>query len=257
MKNAIFILVFTSFFNQISAQKTGDLEIAKITASVTLWYPKAKIYAAELQDAMLLMQKKGEDEWIAIHAMERSTMFIGFYLDAEYNKTDKPGKVDSEEVADWIFIEKEEAIGGFVIREEKWKTLQQIAKKFNSKPDKNRMVSSDFIDKSKLKGADGNDTMGFYILKTRYPGGIEGFYKFVSSTIVYPEYARCRGLEGYTYASFKLMPTGEIKDIKIIRTIGGSTENSVLDMYREMPVWKSIEPDETVILNLPVNFKLQ
>jgi hypothetical protein len=243
---------------RVNAQPLTKLEIAKNTASVTLWYPKAKIENGELDDKIILMQKKGESEWCIINSMNLSGKFKGYYLDNKYNLTNKTNLIDSADVQDWICLAEKTLYGAFVLRETNWKQAKQIAKKFDCFLHQNYITSQDFFDESKLYLNRGiEDTMGLYILKVRYPGGIKGFYSFIGSYIQYPDYARNRGLEGYTYTSFSLLPSGKIENITIIKTIGGSTQESVLDVCNKMPQWKTSDTDNTLILTLPVVFKLE
>lgn len=252
-KISFFIIFFV--FSRLNAQQPDDLQIAKVTASVTLWYPKAKIEKSGLMNTTILMQKKGEENWVIIKAWEKPNHFTGYYLDDKYNPTNTECKIDSADVSDWLYIENNRAFGAFVLRETNWKTFKKIAKTYHSKPYK-WLVSTDFITESKLKTTLKEDSMADYILRTRYPGGIEGFYTFAGSHIQYPEYARMRGLEGYTYVAFEVLPSGNIENIKIIRSIGGATQESALNMYKKMPVWKRSDTDETIKLILPVAFKL-
>ena len=258
MKRKFFFCVLFLICISVSAQQATNLEIARNTASVTLWYPKAKIEKGELDDKIILMQKRGEREWCIINSLNINGKFKGFYLDNEYNITDKICLIDSIDVEDWLCLAEKTLYGAFVLRETNWKQAKQIAQKFECLLYQNFISSQDFFDESKVsRHGEEEDTIGLYTLRERYPNGINGFYNYVSSNIQYPDYARVRGLEGYTYVSFDLLPSGKIENIKILKSIGGSTQESVLDICNKMPQWKTSNTDEIIKLPLPVVFKLQ
>lgn len=47
----------------------------------------------------------------------------------------------------------------------------------------------------------------------RFPGGKEGYLKYISSKIRYPQQANLAGITGIVYAQYKLMPDGSVKDV--------------------------------------------
>lgn len=235
-----------------------NIEIGQETSKLTLWYPKAKAEKNELNRLTILIKSINEPKLSKLVGIETNGKFACIRLNASLKSTGDTILIDSLEIEDWIYFENRVVFAGFVMREVNWKQYQKVARMMGCKANIFRIVSSDFITESKKPVSYGPiDTMALHILRTRYKGGIDAFYKFLSSTIVYPEYARYRGLEGYTYLSFTLLPSGELNDMEIIKSIGGNTQESVIATYQKMPIWNKSSSNESIRLTLPVAFKLQ
>ena len=57
--------------------------------------------------------------------------------------------------------------------------------------------------------------------KAEYVGGMSALMKFISSTIVYPEYAKDNEIQGKVYLQFIVRTNGSLTDIKVARSVPG------------------------------------
>ncbi|MEQ8476998.1 energy transducer TonB [Fulvivirga sp.] len=69
-------------------------------------------------------------------------------------------------------------------------------------------------------------------------GGYEGFYKFVSKNLKYPNQARKMGIEGKVYVQFVINEKGELVDIAVIKGIGAGCDEEVMRIMEKAPKWK-------------------
>ena len=68
-------------------------------------------------------------------------------------------------------------------------------------------------------------------------GGLASFYKYVSDSLVYPKYARRKGIEGKVFTQFVVDKDGSLIDIKILRGIGSGCDEEVIRLLKEVPKW--------------------
>ena len=54
-----------------------------------------------------------------------------------------------------------------------------------------------------------------------YNGGTAALLKFISSTIIYPEYAKDNEIQGRVYLQFIVRTDGSLSDIKVARSVPG------------------------------------
>lgn len=83
--------------------------------------------------------------------------------------------------------------------------------------------------------------------------------EYVSKNLKYPQYAREVGMQGTVVAQFTIGKDGKIKDVKIVREVGGGTSEEVLRVIESMPLWtpgkQNFRP-VNVRITLPVKFAL-
>lgn len=83
---------------------------------------------------------------------------------------------------------------------------------------------------------------------------------YLGSQLRYPEEAKAAKVEGQVVVSFVVLASGQVDQVKIIKSLAPSCDAEVERLVREMPVW---QPGETngkpvnVELKLPVQFRLQ
>lgn len=254
-----FFQLFLFFFVSAVYAQT-DLEIAESTVNQTWWYPQTKLEEV-LKGSTFKIQLKNPRVWVKNIKKVSSYQYSG-EIDLELSNSDPQTenviRFDSSNVYDYMWIEGSNIYGGFVMRETDTKGFKKFCFANNLTYYKHYIISEDFIKTSKFEGQSKNDSTGFYLLNTRFPGGADAFYKLLGTKIKYPLYAQQRGLEGYDYVEFDLTPAGAIQDIKIIRSIGGNTNETVLKVMNQMPKWsESTVQHEDITLRLPVAFKLQ
>ena len=103
----------------------------------------------------------------------------------------------------------------------------------------------------------------FVELMPSFIGGQEAMYKFISEHIVYPHVARENNIQGVVVTQFTVDIDSLVKNIKIIRGIGGGCDQEVLRIMQLMNQPKHWIPGMhtgrhvPVTFTLPVTFKLQ
>jgi TonB family protein len=93
----------------------------------------------------------------------------------------------------------------------------------------------------------------------QFPGGEEALMQFLAKNIKYPQDARKNNITGRVYVTFVVDKDGKVKDIRILRGIGGGCDEEVLRVMHMMPDWKAGSQDGSnvsVQYNLPVHFTL-
>ena len=98
-----------------------------------------------------------------------------------------------------------------------------------------------------------------------FQGGEEARIKFLSENIKYPIGAREKGIQGLVFAQFivdrasHFTRLSDIKDIEIVRGIGGGTEEVVVRAIENMPQWTEgfnmSRPDRSIV-TMPIRFTL-
>lgn len=95
--------------------------------------------------------------------------------------------------------------------------------------------------------------------KPSFPGGESEMFRYLADNVRYPLEAKDAGISGTVYAQFTVYKDGTIKNVKILRGIGGGCDEEVIRVISHMPKWtpamqrgKAI----SVAMNLPVSFKM-
>jgi protein TonB len=96
-----------------------------------------------------------------------------------------------------------------------------------------------------------------------YTGGMSALIKFISSTIVYPDYAKENEIQGEVYLQFVVRTDGTLSDIQVARSVPGA---SMLDKEairvlkltsgKWIPARQNGKP-VSCRMNFPVSFVLQ
>ncbi|MCB0821625.1 MAG: energy transducer TonB [Bacteroidales bacterium] len=96
--------------------------------------------------------------------------------------------------------------------------------------------------------------------KPLFPGGDKAMYDFLYDRIKYPEIARELGIQGTVYVKFVVWNDGSIRNIQLLRGIGGGCDEEALRIVKLMPKWKP-GLQRTLPVNvqmvLPVKFVLK
>ncbi len=83
--------------------------------------------------------------------------------------------------------------------------------------------------------------------------------EFVYKNLNYPKAAKDAGVEGVVVVQFIVDKAGNVREPKVVRSIGGNTDEEVLRVVNLMPKWipgKQRGEHVNVKFNLPVRFKL-
>jgi|GEM_PF-1715326 len=96
-----------------------------------------------------------------------------------------------------------------------------------------------------------------------YNGGTAALLKFISSTIIYPEYAKDNDIKGRVYLQFVVRTDGSLTDIKVARSVpsGKMLDDEAIRVIKlTSGRWKPARQNGkpvSCIMTLPVVFVLQ
>jgi protein TonB len=71
-----------------------------------------------------------------------------------------------------------------------------------------------------------------------FPGGMEGFSKFLSKTIHYPAVDRENGTQGRVILTFVVERDGSLTDIKVSRSLSQGTDQEAIRALKSSPKWR-------------------
>ena len=94
----------------------------------------------------------------------------------------------------------------------------------------------------------------------KFPGGDSELIKFFSQNLVYPEIAKRAEVEGKVILSFVVDKSGNIVDIKVLKSIGAGCDEEAMRILKIMPVWIPGKQNGNPVftrINIPVVFKLR
>ncbi len=93
-----------------------------------------------------------------------------------------------------------------------------------------------------------------------FPGGESAMMKYLANNIKYPPIAKDAGIEGTVYVTFVVDENGNVRDVKVLRSIGGGTDEEAIRVVENMPKWspgKQRGKAVKVQYNLPIRFTLR
>ncbi len=93
-----------------------------------------------------------------------------------------------------------------------------------------------------------------------FPGGTGLLLKYLASSIVYPDSAREKNIQGTVAATFVINKDGSLSEAVIVKEIGGGCGEEVLRVLALMPNWLPGEVDGQPVrvrFTLPVRFALE
>ncbi len=102
----------------------------------------------------------------------------------------------------------------------------------------------------------------FYLVENmpEFPGGESAMRKYISSSIVYPEEAVKRGVQGKVFVSFVVTKTGEVANSIIARGVDPALDKEALRVVNGLPKWlPGKQKGQAVNVNytVPINFALE
>ena len=93
----------------------------------------------------------------------------------------------------------------------------------------------------------------------RFPGGEDARWKYIQSSLKYPETARKAGKQGTVYITFVVEKDGSISGAKVLRGIDKECDKTALNVVENMPNWKpGLQRGKPVRVqfNMPIRFNL-
>jgi protein TonB len=93
-----------------------------------------------------------------------------------------------------------------------------------------------------------------------FPGGEAELFKYLGKSIKYPQMAADAGISGVVYVTFVVDKDGKIRDVKVLRGIGGGCDEEAVRVVKAMPPWKPGKQRGKAVqvqYNLPIRFTLK
>ena len=92
-----------------------------------------------------------------------------------------------------------------------------------------------------------------------YKGGMKVLYQGIGQDLTYPRKARRLGIEGKVFIEFTIDKTGNIRDINVLKGIGGGCDEEAVNVLRTKNNWNPGKVKEKPVLQkmiLPIAFRL-
>jgi len=92
-----------------------------------------------------------------------------------------------------------------------------------------------------------------------FPGGVKGFYKYISDNLRYPDVAQLLGIEGKVLVTFVVDIDGSMADVKPLNCLGAGCESEAVRVISMSPLWKpAIQNSKPVKVQytVPISFGL-
>ncbi len=89
-------------------------------------------------------------------------------------------------------------------------------------------------------------------------GGMDAFYRQLAETLVYPEQAISKGVEGRVYVQFVVEPDGSVTEVKTVKGLGAGCDEAAVEAIKKT-MWnpgKQRDQEVAVRMVIPVMFKL-
>jgi TonB family protein len=93
----------------------------------------------------------------------------------------------------------------------------------------------------------------------QFRGGVEGFGRYLSNHIQYPDFARERNIQGQVILSFVVEKDGKLTDIKVSKSVAPILDEEATRVLKNSPKWipgTSMGSPVRVYFSVPVNFAL-
>lgn len=93
-----------------------------------------------------------------------------------------------------------------------------------------------------------------------FPGGEGELLKYLAENIKYPPLARENNIQGVVALTFVIAKDGSVRDVNIVKDIGGGCGKEAVRVVQTMPKWLPGEANGNPVkvrFTLPVRFKLE
>ena len=116
-------------------------------------------------------------------------------------------------------------------------------------------------------GAGGNGTGGNEVqnlatvdVYPEFPGGMDGWAKYIQKNLRYPSMASENGVQGKVFLSFVVEKDGTITDVKVTRGIGYGCDDEAMRVIKKSPRWKAGMQNNLPVrvrYNMPISYMMQ
>jgi TonB family protein len=105
----------------------------------------------------------------------------------------------------------------------------------------------------------GKEVFKYVTQMPQFPGGTEGFLKFMQDNLHYPKQARDAKVEGKVFLDFRISELGDVKDIKVLKSVGSGCDEEAVRVKQLSPRWipgKCSGKSVPVQVAIPIVFRL-
>ncbi len=92
-----------------------------------------------------------------------------------------------------------------------------------------------------------------------FPGGMEGWAKYIQRNLRYPGMAQDVGVQGKVYLSFVVEKDGTITDVKVVKGIGYGCDDEAMRVIKKSPRWKAGMQNNLPVrvrYNMPISYTI-
>lgn len=92
-----------------------------------------------------------------------------------------------------------------------------------------------------------------------FPGGMEGWAKYIQRSLRYPGMAQDSGIQGKVYLSFVVEKDGTITDVKVVKGIGYGCDDEAMRVIKKSPRWKAGMQNNLPVrvrYNMPISYTI-
>jgi len=92
-----------------------------------------------------------------------------------------------------------------------------------------------------------------------FPGGMEGWSKYIQRNLRYPGMAQDQGVQGKVYLSFVVEKDGTITDVKVVKGIGYGCDDEAMRVIKKSPRWKAGMQNNLPVrvrYNMPISYTI-
>ncbi len=92
-----------------------------------------------------------------------------------------------------------------------------------------------------------------------FPGGMEGWAKYIQRNLRYPGMAQEEGVQGKVFLSFVVEKDGTITDVKVVKGIGYGCDDEAIRVIKKSPRWKAGMQNNLPVrvrYNIPISYAI-
>ena len=94
----------------------------------------------------------------------------------------------------------------------------------------------------------------------QFPGGDRELLSFIAKNLHYPTIAQEKGIQGKVFVRFVVSATGDVKDVKVMRSLDPYCDKEAIRVIQSLPKWipgRQNGRNVPVYYTVPITFKLQ
>jgi TonB family protein len=95
--------------------------------------------------------------------------------------------------------------------------------------------------------------------QAEFPGGMEGFSKYLQENLKYPVAAQKANIKGKVYTEFIVNKDGSASDFKTLKGIGYGCDEEAIRVIKSVPKWNPGRHKDEIVISrfiVPINFQL-